>query len=94
MSAEQQDTLELSSNLGIGDAAELGERMSRLLDSSETITVQAAELGSVDTAIMQLLAAFWFEAPRRNRRVVWGEVSDSLRDAARLLGLAEVLELA
>ncbi|MFC5740560.1 STAS domain-containing protein [Dyella tabacisoli] len=53
----------------------------------------AAEVARVDTTALQLLVAYRREAAAAGREIHWQGVSETLREAAALLGLAQVLEL-
>jgi ABC-type transporter Mla MlaB component len=55
--------------------------------------VDAAAVERVDTAALQLLAAFRRDAAAQGQAVAWLGVSGALRDAAVLLGLEHTLEL-
>jgi phospholipid transport system transporter-binding protein len=56
-------------------------------------TLEASGVERVDTAALQLLAAFHRDAQTRGRQVAWAGVSASLRDAAERLGLTKTLAL-
>ncbi|HEX7815944.1 STAS domain-containing protein [Dyella sp.] len=61
------------------------ERPSCMLDATATI--------KVDTAAVQLLAAFRRAASASGRKVSWHGVGEPLREAVALLGLEQTLEL-
>ena len=56
-------------------------------------TLEASGVERVDTAALQLRAAFPRDAQTRGRQVAWAGVSASLRDAAERLGLTKTLAL-
>jgi ABC-type transporter Mla MlaB component len=70
--------------------AELAER----LDDSGTVHIDARAVQRIDTATLQLLAAFVRDLRADGRVVEWTECSDALRRAADSLGLAGALDLA
>ena len=55
--------------------------------------LDGAGVERVDTAALQLLAAFHREAGVRGHEIRWAGASDALREAAGLLGLAGLLNL-
>ena len=56
-------------------------------------TLDASATTRVDTAAVQLLAAFRRAAHASGRQVSWQGVGEPLRDAVALLGLEQTLEL-
>lgn len=70
--------------------AELAER----LDESGTVQIDASAVERIDTASLQLLAAFVRDLRADHRLVEWTNCSAVLRRAAHSLGLTDALELA
>jgi anti-anti-sigma regulatory factor len=70
--------------------AELAER----LDESGTVRIDASAVERIDTASLQLLAAFVRDLRGDERSVEWTECSAVLRRAANSLGLETALGLA
>jgi anti-anti-sigma regulatory factor len=70
--------------------AELAER----LDESGTVQIDASAVERIDTASLQLLAAFVRDLRTDHRLVEWTGCSAVLRRAAHSLGLTGALELA
>jgi ABC-type transporter Mla MlaB component len=70
--------------------AELAER----LDDSGIVQIDASAVQRIDTATLQLLAAFVRDLRADARLVEWTECSAALRRAAHSLGLASALDLA
>src|ERR1700730_16583000 len=70
--------------------AELAER----LDDSGTVQIDASGVQRIDTATLQLLAAFGRDVRADARLVEWTECSAALRRAAHALGLTSALDLA
>jgi ABC-type transporter Mla MlaB component len=64
-----------------------------LLEQDEVV-LDAGNLQRIDTATVQLLCAFVRDRAKANRKVTWAGESATLRDAARLLGVTEMLALA
>lgn len=69
--------------------AELAER----LDESGHVQIDGTSVDRVDTAGLQLLAAFVRDLHAEMRAVEWVGCSDSLRKAASAMGLATALGL-
>jgi anti-anti-sigma regulatory factor len=70
--------------------AELAER----LDDSGTVQIDASAVERIDTATLQLLAAFVRDLRADARVVEWTDCSAVLRRAAQSLGLTSALDLA
>jgi ABC-type transporter Mla MlaB component len=70
--------------------AELADR----LDDSGTVQIDASAVQRIDTAALQLLAAFVRDLRADARLVEWTECSAALRRAAHSLGLTSALDLA
>jgi anti-anti-sigma regulatory factor len=70
--------------------AELAER----LDDSGPVQIDASAVERIDTATLQLLAAFVRDLRADARMVEWTDCSAVLRRAAQSLGLTSALELA
>ena len=70
--------------------AELADR----LDESGPVQIDASAVQRVDTATLQLLAAFVRDLRADARLVEWTECSAALRRAAHSLGLTSALDLA
>lgn len=82
----------LASNCSVKDAAALKTSLCALA-AGEHATIDVSNLERVDTATMQLLCAFVRDRKGRGQPVTWQGESTALRDAVRLLGLADLLEL-
>jgi ABC-type transporter Mla MlaB component len=90
--AETGSSLVLASNCSVREAASLKEALCMLLENDDVV-LDAGNLERVDTATVQLLCAFVRERAKTNRKVTWAGDSAPLRDAARLLGVTELLAL-
>jgi phospholipid transport system transporter-binding protein len=69
--------------------AELAER----LDESGSVQIDGSAVERVDTATLQLLAAFVRDLRAESRAVEWVDCSAALRRAAGSLGLESALSL-
>jgi ABC-type transporter Mla MlaB component len=90
---EQANDLYLPEDLGIAAVAALHEELRARVDAGQATRLVAAEVGRVDGAGLQLLAAFARECERRGQPLAWDGPSEALHRAARLLGLESVLHL-
>ena len=91
MSTESQ--LALPDELSIANALEWKKRLSDLLQKEPPLSLNAAELSRVDTAAIQLLAAFVIEVKSSNIEFSWVEPSEMLKSTAQRLGMSEYLAL-
>ena len=83
----------LSAECTIAESAPLQADLTRLLDKDAPVTLDAKELQRVDTAGMQVIAAFIRERTANGRQVEWRNTPPTLLSAARLLGLSSLLGL-
>lgn len=84
--------MQLEAKQFIGNAQLLANTLATALDSSGQILIDASRVESVDTAAIQTLALFAQPDDSGWRKVLWSEVSDSLRQAVHLLGLNAVFD--
>ncbi len=87
------NVLRCGSSLYIANVAELRERMLEVCASARPILLDASDPDRIDTAGVQLLAAFVRYCRDQDIPFEWQEVPPSLREAAARLGLAERLDL-
>jgi ABC-type transporter Mla MlaB component len=92
-SVQGANSLVLASNCSVREAVSLKEALCMLLEQDEVV-LDAGNLQRIDTATVQLLCAFVRDRAKANRKVTWAGESATLRDAARLLGVTEMLALA
>ena len=83
----------LAAECTIADIAPLQASLTRLLDHPSAVTLDVDAVQRIDTASMQLVAAFVRERESHGRRVEWRGNAPVFGSAARLLGLAPVLHL-
>lgn len=67
--------------------------LKQVTDFKLPVVLRANDITQIDTAGMQLLAAFLIHLQRENIEYTWEEVSPELSRAAKLLGMAEILKL-
>jgi ABC-type transporter Mla MlaB component len=83
----------LASNCGVKDAAELKQSLCKLAGESGAVAIDVRNLERLDTATMQLLCAFVRDRAAHDLKVEWQGDSSVLHEAARLLGVTELLAL-
>jgi ABC-type transporter Mla MlaB component len=89
--APSQPAIVLASNCNVKDAGELKQSLCYYLDDSAPVALDVGKVERVDTSTMQLLCAFVRERTARDRKVEWVGDSHVIRDAARLLGVEDLL---
>jgi len=89
--APSQPTIVLASNCNVKDAGELKQSLCHYLDDGAPVALDVGKVERVDTSTMQLLCAFVRDRTARDRKVEWLGDSLVIRDAARLLGVEDLL---
>lgn len=77
----------------MGEAEDLKAGLLRLLDDSRAVVLDVSALQRIDTAGLQLLAAFVRDRRTAGYRVEWRGRAPALESAAGLLGLRRMLDL-
>lgn len=77
----------------VSEAAALKSRLARLISERRPVALDIGRVERVDTAGMQLIAAFVRDRRRQGLAIEWHGRSATLSAAARLLGLDSLLEL-
>ena len=91
--APSQPMVVLASNCNVKDAGELKQSLCHYLDDGAPVALDVGKVERVDTSTIQLLCAFVRDRTARDRKVEWLGDSHVIRDAARLLGVEEILSL-
>jgi anti-anti-sigma regulatory factor len=91
-SAARAHTIALPVECTLADAETLKLRLAALLRSVKPVTVDVALVRRIDTASLQLLAAFAHERRASHLDFATTGGSSVFAQAARLLGLAELLD--
>lgn len=86
-------SLILAAECTVAEADALKSELARRLDEPETVTVDVTALQRIDTAGLQLLAAFVRDRRTAGRTIAWRGRAAALEAAAGLLGLERMLEL-
>lgn len=79
--------------LDISVVAQKHTEFREALEKKQAIEVSAGELQRVDGAGMQMLVALFRQAEQDQLEIKWKDTSESLRDAALLLGVKDYLHL-
>lgn len=80
-------------SIDISVVGELHLYLQKALEEKQAVVIEAGQVERADTAVLQTLYAFIKEAKSQGVTVKWRNVSNTVRDAAGLLGLSEALGL-
>jgi ABC-type transporter Mla MlaB component len=86
--------IELETTLGIGDAGRLYQKLAATMEEKRAVVFDGSRIEMVDTAVLQLLAAFMRARQDDGVAVRWQTPSQALRRTATLLDLGGHLGLA
>ena len=86
--------LALNADCTLAEAEPLKSSLIGLLDEPQTVTLDAGGVQRIDTAALQLLAAFVRDRRLLGHDTRWRGTERTLEPAARLLGMDGMLELA
>jgi ABC-type transporter Mla MlaB component len=86
--------IRLGTDLGIENAQALHAKLAGRIDDMETVVLDAAEIERVHTAALQLFCLFCRDRRAAGREVEFLRPSETLRNAAALLGATTLLNLA
>ena len=81
----------LAANCSIKEVAALRTQLCAVVDNGEPVAIDASAVERIDTATLQLLYAFVRDRLNSDREVTWQGVPAALTDAARLLGVRDLL---
>jgi ABC-type transporter Mla MlaB component len=90
---QRDNSLILAAECTVAGAETLKEQLARRLGESSPVTVDVSALQRIDTAGLQLLAAFVRDRRTAGHAVTWRGRAPALEAAAGLLGLHTMLEL-
>lgn len=85
--------IELDRISDISKAETLHERLEALLGSATRVDIDATQVERIDTAMLQLLTAFFRALDKHHTQARIFNPSRAFADTARLLGLAPILHL-
>jgi phospholipid transport system transporter-binding protein len=92
--APEEGVLTLAADCTVAAADALKSELVRRLEEPERVTLDVGALQRIDTAGLQLLAAFVRDRRTAGRAIEWRGQASALEAAAGLLGLNDMLELA
>jgi len=92
--AQEEGSLLLAADCTVAEADTLKAALGGRLPQSEPVTLDVSALQRIDTAGLQLLAAFVRDRRTAGHAVAWRGRAAALETAAGLLGLRDMLELA
>lgn len=88
-----ETVLKLDNILGISDIHELHKTLHGILNKESDILIDASDVQSVDTAVLQLLTAFCLKLDRNGYNIKWKNPTQTFIDRCCLLNLEELLKL-
>ena len=77
--------------LDVSGSGELKKQLEKIFRRKSPFELDGSAIERIDTAALQVLAAFSRESRNRDIELAWAGVSDSLRNASTLLGLTREL---
>ncbi|WCE03708.1 STAS domain-containing protein [Pseudoxanthomonas sp. JBR18] len=86
-------TVQLGEDLGIETSADLKQMLAPLLSQDAAVNLGAGDVRRIHTASVQVLCAFFDARRKEGRPTAFETCNDTLRDAARLLGVSDTLGL-
>lgn len=89
--AVRENLITLKSVLAINDAKTMSGELHQKLDANKNITIDAASVEMVDTAILQLLLSFVRKLRANGLTVSWNNPSKELVNRVEMLNLTDLL---
>jgi phospholipid transport system transporter-binding protein len=90
---EPKTAFAMAAECTVADAGSLKMGLAKLLNEPGTVTLDISAVQRIDTAGLQVIAAFVRERESHGRQVLWRGEAPAMSNAARLLGLGELLKL-
>lgn len=85
--------IELGARLSIAEAVDLHTMFTERIAQGAPIVIDGGKVEEIDTAILQLLASVWMTSAKQGVECRWQAASVALRRIAKLIGVAELLNL-
>lgn len=79
--------------LSIADVGDLYANLLMSMAEGSTINIDASEIEKIDAASLQMIYAFSKEAEKQGKPLTWDSASSAFLHSAKLLGLAELMNL-
>jgi anti-anti-sigma regulatory factor len=92
-SGVDRSIVELGPDLTIADVELKKIELAHVLSDGFSVKLNGEDIEHIDGAGLQLLAVFFKEAAKANLDISWLEVSASLREAVKVIGLVELLKI-
>lgn len=86
-------SIKLPAVISIAEAHKLRDDLRKLLNSEADVSIDASAVERIDTAGLQLLAAFAESIEHSRRAFTWQDVGPAVISGARRLGLSRLLRL-
>lgn len=86
-----QGSINLNASLNISGVAELYTQLLQAFQNNDRLDIDASAVSAVDAASLQLLVVLKREAIKENKELVFDFPSDTFIEAAKLLGIDEIL---
>jgi ABC-type transporter Mla MlaB component len=83
----------LGTDLTIADVESKKIELAHVISDGLAVKLNGEDLEQVDGAGLQLLAVFFKQAAKNNLDISWQQISDSLLQAVRLVGLEDLLKM-
>ncbi len=91
--AESVSPIVCDEMMDISIVGELRALLLEALDAKQAVTLDGAAVERADTAVLQVLVAFFQDARSQNITVQWSSASEALTRSAELLGITDILDL-
>lgn len=88
-----QPVVRLDSNCTVKDAAALKQSLCAVLNNEAAVIIDVGSVERIDTAAIQVLCAFVRQRAADAHAVIWQGIPTTLREAAGLLGVSDMLML-
>ncbi len=85
--------VDLGDALDISHVRGIWEKLSKAMESANSISLKAGQVDVADTSALQMLSVFFLDVKGQNIVVRWDGVAESIYKAAALLGLTKQLDL-
>ncbi|MCP5160344.1 MAG: STAS domain-containing protein [Hahellaceae bacterium] len=85
--------IKLDSHAVIAQVEALSQQLDDAFLKGTPVVLDASEVQRTDTSVLQLLVAFFTSMRKAGTSATWSSASDDFKDAANLLGVADLIEL-
>jgi anti-anti-sigma regulatory factor len=89
----KEPVVKLENIMSIGDVNKLHITLRNLINMDSDILIDASDIQSIDTAVLQLLTAFCMKVNKNGHNIKWKNPSQVFIDRCCLLNLEELLRL-